>query len=110
MFIKELIRSIDMILSIIGQEFMKKKPAVPALKVELIFTQLSEFDDPFYSIVFNGNIYCGRIVFRNEEWFLSLTDRYDINISVLDVIFNRMNTLNNELISNRKTFLGRIFK
>lgn len=86
---------------------MEETKLIEITKCEFVFMQSGEFDDPFYQLMLNGQVY-GSIRYCDGVWYGSLSS-WDMHSSgTFMIISKKIDELNASLDKQRKEFFGLI--
>ena len=74
-------------------------------KIEFVFNQTGEFDDPMYVYFVDGDL-CGFIIYGTGTWSGSLKDGWVYGPGIFKDMAEKIEELNDNLETERKRFWG----
>ena len=74
-------------------------------KIEFVFNQTGEFDDPMYVYFVDGDL-CGFIIYRSGMWRGSLKDGWVYGSGIFKDMAKKIEELNASLETERSKFFG----
>lgn len=76
-------------------------------KLQFIYTETGEFDEPFYEIFDQEGFGCAMLGFDGEQWALTELDYcFEFTTSELSQIIAKLEELNDSLAQRRSKFFG----